>query len=74
LGYVFTIDGGTLLWSSKREAIVTLSTTEAEYITETHAVKEVLWLHLFLAEVTPPLEKPITIHLDNVSTISITKK
>jgi len=72
-GYVFTIDGGAVSWSSKKQPIIALSTTKAKYIAATHAAKEALWLHTFLAEIVRPLEKPITIHLDNISTISITK-
>ena len=30
---------------SKRQAIVALSTTEAEYMAATHASKEAVWLH-----------------------------
>jgi hypothetical protein len=72
-GYVFTIGGGAVSWSSKKQPLVALSTTEAEYIAATHAAKEALWLRTFLAEITRPLIRPITIHLDNVSAISITK-
>jgi hypothetical protein len=72
-GYIFTIGGGTVSWSSKKQAIVTLSTMEAEYIAVTHAAKEALWIRMFLGEITRPLEKATTIHLDNVSAISITK-
>lgn len=31
-GYVFTCAGGAISWMSKRQALVTLSTTEAEYV------------------------------------------
>jgi hypothetical protein len=31
-------------WMSKRQAIVALSTTKAEYMATTHANKEVVWL------------------------------
>jgi hypothetical protein len=72
-GYVFTIDGGAVSWSSKKQPIVALSTTEAKYIATTHAAKEALWIRAFLADIACPLEKPITIHLDNISAISITK-
>jgi Reverse transcriptase (RNA-dependent DNA polymerase) len=72
-GYVFTIDGGAVSWSSKKQPIVALSTTEAEYIAATHAAKEALWLRAFLADIARPLKNPITIHLDNISAISITK-
>ena len=72
-GNIFTIDGGAMSWSSKKQPIIALSTMEAEYITAMHAVKEALWLHTFLAEIMWPLMRPITIHLDNVSAIAITK-
>jgi len=50
-GYVFMVDGGTVSWSSKRQPIVALSTTEAEYIAVTHATKEAVWIHTFIAEI-----------------------
>ena len=43
-GYVFSIFGGAVSWMSKRQSIVALSTTEAEYIAATHARKELVWL------------------------------
>ena len=72
-GYVFTIDGRAVSWSSKKKAIVVLSTTEAEYIVGTHATKEALWIRMFLAKITRPLRKPITIYFNNFSAISIAK-
>jgi hypothetical protein len=72
-GYVFTIDGGAISWSSKKQPIVALSTTKSEYIAATHAAKEAFWLRIFLAEIARPLRLPIMIHLDNMSAISITR-
>jgi hypothetical protein len=68
---VFTIDGGS--WSSKKQAVVALSTLKAEYIAATHAAKESLWICMFLAEVARPLALPVTLHWDNKSAISVTK-
>ena len=39
-GYSFHIGGGTISWSSRKQHLVTLSSTEAEYIAQTHAVKK----------------------------------
>ena len=43
-GYAFLIDGGAMLWSSKKQEIVSLSTTESKYVVAMHAAKEALWL------------------------------
>ena len=43
-GYAFLIDGGAVSWFLWKQEIVTLSTTEAEYVTTTHTAKEAIWL------------------------------
>eukprot|EP00253_Pinus_taeda_P031116 PITA_31116 len=43
-GYVFNLFGGVVGWMSKKQFVVALSTTEAEYMAATHASKEVVWL------------------------------
>jgi len=50
LGYAFLIDGGVVSWSSKKQELVSLSTTESEYITATHGMKEALWLQSLLED------------------------
>ncbi|RVW78575.1 Retrovirus-related Pol polyprotein from transposon TNT 1-94 [Vitis vinifera] len=42
--------GITISWASNLQKIVTLSTTEAEYVAATEAGKEMIWLHGFLDE------------------------
>ena len=39
-GYVFNLFGGAISWMSKRQVVVALSTTEAEYMVATHASKD----------------------------------
>ena len=58
--YIFTIDDGAASWSSKKQPIVTLSTTESEYVAATHAAKEALWVRTFLTEINRPLSQPTT--------------
>ena len=41
-GYAFLIHGSTVSWSTKRQEIIALSTTKAEYVAITHAAKEAL--------------------------------
>ena len=69
--YVFQIDSGSISWSCQKQLIVTLSSTEAEFITLTHAAKEDLWLQHFITEVFQPLDFLIQIYSDNQSAIMI---
>ena len=39
-GYVYTFAGGAIAWRSKKQATVSLSSTEAEYVAATLATKE----------------------------------
>eukprot|EP00253_Pinus_taeda_P015704 PITA_15704 len=43
-GYVFNLFGGAVNWMSKKQSVVALSRTEAEYMAATHASKEAVWL------------------------------
>jgi hypothetical protein len=72
-GYVFMVDGGAVSWSSKKQEIMTLSTTEAEYVAATHVAKEAVWLHHLFSEIFPPpdINKPTPLHSDNKSAIAL---
>ena len=70
-GYAFLLDGGAISWSSKKQELVTLSTTEAEYVALTHAAKEALWLWQFLEELFGPIGGPLTLYGDNPSAIAL---
>jgi hypothetical protein len=43
-GYGFKLFGGEISWMSKRQSVVTLSTTKEKYMKTTHERKEATWL------------------------------
>ena len=72
-GYVFLVDGGAVSWSSKKQELVTLSTTEAEYVAATHAAKEAIWLRRLIGEIFKPIEGPTVLFSDSQSAIALAK-
>jgi len=69
--YIFQIDGIPISWSFKKQTIIALSSTEAEFIAITHATKEAMWMKNFITEVFQPLKFPVKIYSDNQSAITI---
>ncbi|KAF9799838.1 hypothetical protein IEO21_10490 [Rhodonia placenta] len=72
-GHVFLYSGGSISWSSRKQPIIALSTTEAEYISVSDTSREMLWLRSLLAELTSPLPTPTPLYSDNQSAITIAK-
>ena len=72
-GYVFLVDSGAISWSSKKQELVTLSTTEAEYVAATHTAKEAVWLRQLIGEIFQPLTMPMTLYSDSKSAIALAK-
>ena len=70
-GYAFLIDGGAVSWSSKRQEIISLSTTESEYVAATHGMKEALWLRSLLSEIFGTLADATVMFSDNQSAIAL---
>lgn len=68
-GYIFTLNGAAVSWKSKKQACVSLSTAEAEYMALSNAAQEAVWIQRLLEEVDGTTNKPITIYEDNQSTI-----
>jgi hypothetical protein len=69
--YIFTLGGGPISWSSKRQHTVATSSCEAEYIGQCNATKEAVWLRLLLRETGYPVEGPTVIFADNKSAIAL---
>jgi transposase InsO family protein len=73
-GYVFMIGTKVVSWSSKKQPIVTLSTTEAEFIAAASCACQGIWLSRILALIDKKRKKDcITILCDNSSSIKLSK-
>ena len=71
-GYLFTFGGTTISWKASLQSTTTLSTTEAEYMAITEAVKEGIWLKGFFNELTIG-KQPISLFCDSQSAIYLSK-
>ena len=54
MGYMFFVAGSSVSWISKKQTVVALSTTEAEYLAGTEPTKEVVWIQAFLQAIGIP--------------------
>ena len=72
-GYAFLLHGGAVSWAAKRQEIVSLSTTESEYVAVTHASKEALWLRSLISQLFDVALEPTPLFSDNQSAIALTK-
>src|SRR5271155_121851 len=68
-GYVFTLAGGAISWSSKKQATTALSTTEAEYIALVQVAKESIWIQGLLDELGFTVTNSNLIYGDNQGSI-----
>jgi hypothetical protein len=72
-GYVFKLAGGPISWKSGKQPIVTLSSTEAEYVALTITAKEAVYVRKLLTELHYPLSyQPVKIFEDNQPAINLT--
>jgi hypothetical protein len=69
---VFNLFGGAISWMRKRQVVVALSTTEAEYMAATHASKETIWLHRLCSGIGF-VEQTVRIECDSQSAIFLVK-
>jgi hypothetical protein len=74
-GYVFKTYGGTVAWKSRRQPTVALSTTQAEVLASTDAVRQAEWLRQLLEDLGLGLANgdPLPILNDNMGAILLAK-
>jgi len=72
-GFVIYLCGAAIAWRSKGQKSVTLSSTEAEYVAISEVATEILYIAGILKFLGIPLEYPITVNVDNIGAIYLTK-
>ncbi|GJU48891.1 retrotransposon protein, putative, ty1-copia subclass [Tanacetum coccineum] len=71
-GYVFMVYGCVVSWKATLQHVVALSTTEAEYMALTEAVKESIWLKGLLIELGINL-RSVVVNCDNQGAIHLSR-
>ena len=72
-GYVIFINGVAVSWKSKSQHNVSLSTTEAEYVAVSEAVRELKFVTNLLDSISIEFQKPIEVKIDNVGALFLVK-
>ena len=74
MGYIYRLRDAVISWNSKKQHTVAMSSTEAEYMSLSHGVKQALWLRQFLRDIgIHPSEPPsgTEIFVDNTGMIAL---
>ena len=72
-GYVFILNSSAISWCSKKQPIVTLSTTEAEFVAAAVCTCQAIWIRRILKELRYNDQNCTYIWCDNSSTIKLSK-
>ena len=71
-GYIIKLFGNTVIWSTRKQQSVSLSSAEAEYIALSQASCEIRWIQQILQEMGLNKDKqPSIVYEDNKSCINI---
>lgn len=70
-GWLFTIGGAIVSWTSKKQNCIALSSMESEYIAMSMAGKDLMWFRRFLRTIPfiDTKKGPITLYCDNQAAI-----
>ena len=71
-GYVFLAAGGAITWKSKKQSVIALSSTEAEYVALSEAGREATWLRNLYGELGFPQQSATVIKGDNDGSVVLT--
>ena len=69
-GFLIMMGTSPLSWSSKQQAVVTLSSCEAEYLATTHCTHDILWFWNLFTELSFPQTQLTSLFCDNQGTVA----
>ncbi|PKA48313.1 Retrovirus-related Pol polyprotein from transposon TNT 1-94 [Apostasia shenzhenica] len=72
-GFLFTLGSGAISWTSKKQASVALSSSEAEYVAAASACCQAIWIRRILTDLHQPQEEATNIFCDNMGAILMAK-
>ena len=72
-GYVFSLGSGVISCASKKQQTVAQSTAEAEYVSESLATSQAIWLRRILEDIGEKQGEATQLFCDNKSAIAMTK-
>src|SRR5205809_5010824 len=70
-GYCIFLGNSLISWRSKRQEVVSRSSTEAEYRDMADTTLEIHWICEFLSDIGISIKTPIPMHCENKSAIAI---
>jgi len=72
-GYVFALGNGAISWRARKQPLVAFPTVEAEYIGESDAAKEAIWIASLYSRLLGLEAYPQEIFVDNKEAIQLAK-
>jgi hypothetical protein len=74
-GYTFLFNDSAILWRSKKQSCIALSTMEVEYVACSAATQHAVWLKNFLyhLKIVKSVSDPMTIYCDSTAAIAVAK-
>lgn len=69
-GFVFLFGGGAIVWASRKQSCVSLSSMEAEYIALSDTCQELIWLRRLMTDLGEKPTSATTVFDDNQSCLS----
>ena len=72
-GYIFLMNGCPVAWASKKQSLVSLSSTESEYIALAKCVQQAIWMASWMREVDLDVGGPMDLLVDNLGTIALSE-